>query len=218
MPSTSDSSTHSSAAPSSVRNASAWRHSGSVTWCSATARCSARTRSSTIGASRSLASTAASSSWPAAELGPGPLDVALVLEQQVQGVVDGCRVEGGALELQQGAGPVDRLGDGRRLLQLQPADGPHHLRDLVGELLADLGHAGADDPPLALDVRVVDVQVQAAPAQRLRQLPGGVGGEHDQGALGAGDGAELRDGDLEVGEDLQQQRLGLDLDPETEAL
>jgi hypothetical protein len=49
--------------------------------------------------------------------------------------------------------------------------------------------------------------------QRLRQLPGGVGGEHDQGPLGAGDGAQLGDRHLEVRQHLQQQRLGLHLDP-----
>src|SRR3712207_7823761 len=55
--------------------------------------------------------------------------------------------------------------------------------------------------------REVDVQEQAAPAQRLGQLPGGVRGEHHERSPGGGDGAELRDGDLEVAEHLQQQAL-----------
>jgi hypothetical protein len=55
------------------------------------------------------------------------------------------------------------------------------------------------------------VQVEAAPLQRLGQLAGGVGGQHDDRPPGGGDGAELGDGDLEVRQHLQQQPLHLDV-------
>jgi hypothetical protein len=55
--------------------------------------------------------------------------------------------------------------------------------------------------------------VDAAPFQRVVQLAGAVGGEHHQrGRLGP-DGADLRNGDLEVGQDLQQERLELIVGP-----
>ena len=65
----------------------------------------------------------------------------------------------------------------------------------------------------ALEVGVVDVQVEAAPLQRLGQLAGVVRREEHDRPLLADDRAELRDRDLEVGQHLEQQRLGLDLDP-----
>ena len=140
-------------------------------------------------------------------------DVGLVLEQHVQRLADDLGVDLGLPEEQQRARPVDGLGDRRRLLQLELADRAHDARDLVGEVLVDLGHAHPHDLLLPLDVGVVDVQVEAATLQRLRQLAGVVRREqHDRPLLVADDGAELGDRHLEVGEHLEQQRLGLDLD------
>ena len=45
-----------------------------------------------------------------------------VLEHHPQRLGDGVVVEGADLQSQQGAGPVDGLGDRRRLLQLQLAE------------------------------------------------------------------------------------------------
>ena len=75
------------------------------------------------------------------------------------------------------------------------------------------GHPGQHDLLLPLEVGIVDVQEQAAPLERLGQLPGVVGGQEDQRDLGGDHRAELGDGHLIVGEDLQQQGLGLHLDP-----
>jgi hypothetical protein len=55
------------------------------------------------------------------------------------------------------------------------------------------------------------VQEEAATLQCLRQLARGVGGEHDEGPTYGGDGAELRDRHLEVGEHLEQQAFHLDV-------
>jgi len=57
------------------------------------------------------------------------------------------------------------------------------------------------------------VEEQAAPLERLGELAGVVRGEEHQRDLAGSDGAELGDRDLVVGQDLEQQRLGLDLDP-----
>ena len=81
--------------------------------------------------------------------------------------------------------PVDRLRDRRRLLQVELADRAHHARDLLGELLVDPGDPHPDDLPLPLEVGVVDVEVQAAPLQRLGQLPGVVRREDHERTLRA---------------------------------
>jgi hypothetical protein len=58
-----------------------------------------------------------------------------------------------------------------------------------------------------LQARVLDVQVEAAPAQGVPDLPAAVGGQDDVGDVLRADRAELGDRHLEVGEDLQEKRL-----------
>ena len=77
--------------------------------------------------------------------------------------------------------------------------------------VVELGHLGQHDLPLALGVGVVQVQVEAAPLERLGQLAGRVGGEHDERPAYGRDRAELGDRHLEVREHLQQQPLDLDV-------
>ena len=67
-----------------------------------------------------------------------------------------------------------------RLAQLEGAQGADDPGDLVGQLLADPRNPGQHDVALALEVGVVDVQVQAPPLERLGQLPGVVRGEEHQ--------------------------------------
>ena len=75
----------------------------------------------------------------------------------------------------------------------------------------EVGHLEPDDLLLELGVGEVDVQEEAATAQRLGQLAGGVGGQHDEGAVRGRDRAELGHRDLEVAEHLEQQALDLDV-------
>ena len=56
------------------------------------------------------------------------------------------------------------------------------------------------------------MQVQAAPLEGLGQLAGVVRGEEDERDLGGPDRPQLGDGHLVLGEDLEQERLGLELD------
>ena len=112
-------------------------------------------------------------------------DVGLVLEQHVQRLADHLGSIVVVTEVEQRAGPVDRLGDRRRLLQVERADRAHDLRDLLGERVVDLGHADPHDLLLALEVGVVDVQVEAAPLQRLGELTGVVRREEHDRALRA---------------------------------
>ena len=64
-----------------------------------------------------------------------------------------------------------------RLLQVERAQRAHDLGDLLGEGARDARDAREDDVAFALDVGVVDVQVQAAPLERLGELAGVVGRE-----------------------------------------
>ena len=94
-----------------------------------------------------------------------------------------CGIDLVLAEVEQRAGPVDRLGDRRRLLQVELADRTHDPRDLLRELVVDLGHADADDVLLALEVGVVDVEVEAAALQRFGELAGVVRREDDDRPL-----------------------------------
>src|SRR5262249_4325190 len=85
-------------------------------------------------------------------------DVALILEQDVD--------RGGRLvcvdvldaEQHERAGPVERLGHGRRLLQLELADRAHDARHLFGEVLGDVGNLRQHDLFLAIEIGIVDVE------------------------------------------------------------
>ena len=134
-----------------------------------------------------------------------------VLEDHAQRVGDRLLVEVADLQGDQGARPVDGLGDRRRLLELQlaqPADGGDQL---LGDPVVETVDLGGDDLPLPLGVGVVEVEVEAASLDRLGELAAGVGREDDVRPPGRCDRAELRDGDLEVRQHLEQEPLDLDV-------
>src|SRR5215467_1820909 len=85
------------------------------------------------------------------------------------------------------------------------AKSSHEAADLAGELRAGPGNAGAKDPHFLLEARVLDEKVEAAAAQRVADLAAAVGGQHHVGHVLRAYGAELRNGDLKVGQDLQQE-------------
>ena len=95
----------------------------------------------------------------------------------------------------------------------EPPGDPAQLADRgddgAGGSLGDVGGAQADDLDLLLRVRVGDPVVHAAPAKGLVQLTGTVGGEDHHRRLSGPERAGLGDRDLEVGEELQEERLEL---------
>src|SRR5262245_61405112 len=101
------------------------------------------------------------------ELLGGLCDVCLVLQQDVQRLLRLLRVDGVDAEQDERARPIEGLRDRRRLLELELPDRPHDARDLVGEVLTDLGDLGENDLLLSVEVRVVDMQVEATALQRL---------------------------------------------------
>ena len=112
-------------------------------------------------------------------------------------------------EQQQGPRPVDRLGDRRRLLEVELADHGDDLDELARDRVAELGGVELDDLELVLERRVVEPQVQAAALERLGELARVVGGQqHDRARLGLVE-PELGDRELEVAQQLEQHRLEL---------
>ena len=121
--------------------------------------------------------------------------------------------EAGLAEEVEGAGPVDGLGDARRLGEVKLAQPVDRSDYLAGQRLGYPGLPDEHDLHLALGCRVADPVVQAAPLQRVVQLTGAVGGEHHQRRALRLDRADLGDADLEVGEHLEQERLELVVGP-----
>src|SRR5256885_3501321 len=121
------------------------------------------------------------------------VEVGAVLHDDAHRALENGLVDLVGAEQEQCARPVDRLRDRRRLLQVEVAHHVHHLHELAGHLLIQLGRVQADDLELALHVRVVEPEVKAAALERLGQLARVVGGEqHEWAALGL-DNAQLRD-------------------------
>src|ERR1700730_8810730 len=134
---------------------------------------------------------------------PHHIEVVAFLHHGAQGVLGDLRAEIRFAEEVEGAYPVDRLGDPGWLGEVQfaqPVDGLDHL---AGQRLGDARRADQHDLHLTLGGWGSDPVVQAASLQRVVQLTCAVGGEHhDRRALRL-DRADLRDGDLEVGEDFE---------------
>src|SRR3954447_2857729 len=139
-------------------------------------------------------------------------DVGLVLEQDVDRRRGVLGVDVLHAEEHEGAGPVERLRHRWCLLELELTDRTDDAGDLVGEVLGDVGNLREDDLLLALEVEVLDVEVEATPLERLGQLTRVVGREEHERDLRRRHRAELGHRDLVVGQHLEQQRLGLHLD------
>ncbi len=98
---------------------------------------------------------------------------------------------------------------------------PGRLAERLAPQLADGGDDGArgrfgdaggphhDDARLALGGGIVDPVIDAAAAQRLVQVARPVRGQHDDRMLGGAQRAALGNGNLEVGEEFEQERLEL---------
>ena len=76
--------------------------------------------------------------------------------------------------------PVERLGDAGDFLQIFLAQKSDHAGDLHGEIRVDAGLARKQDRRLALDVGKIEIVIKAAPAKRVGELAGGVGGQDER--------------------------------------
>src|SRR5213080_4215658 len=137
------------------------------------------------------------------------VEVGAVLDDDRHRVAERLLVDVVGAEQQQRARPVDRLGDRRRLLEVELADELDDLDELARDALVELGGVQAHDVELMLERGVVEPEVEAPALERLGQLAGVVRGEQDDRAGARLDAPELGDRDLEVAEHLEQQRLEL---------
>src|SRR6516225_5417666 len=140
-------------------------------------------------------------------------DVALVLEQDVKRLFGLIGVNAVDAKQHQRPGPVQGLGYRWVLLELQAPDGSYDPHDLIGKVIRNVRDAGEDDLLFPLELRVVNVQIEATPLQRLGQFTRVVGRQENERDLSGRHRAELGYRHLVVREDLKQQGLGLDLDP-----
>src|SRR3954452_10881846 len=135
--------------------------------------------------------------------------IVAILDDCAQGVVHRADVQLRLAEHIERGDPVERFGDTRRLRQIeltQPVDRGHQL---AGQRLGDTGHAQQNDLHLTLDARIPDPVVQAATLQRVVEFASAVGRQHHQRWRRCCNRADLRDRDLEGGQQLQQERLEL---------
>src|SRR6516225_3500633 len=89
-------------------------------------------------------------------------DVVLVFEQHTQGVVDRMRVQLEHIELHQGVGPVDRLGDAGKLEQVHCAKLLHKTDDLARQVFTGSRRFAFQDLKLARRARIIDPVVETA--------------------------------------------------------
>ena len=105
-----------------------------------------------------------------------------------------CTVAGSSadrVQRDQRVRPVDRLGDARRLEQVERAHALHELDHLHVEPLRRARRLQPHDLELALDAREIDPVVQAAPLQRVVDLARAVAGDDRDRRRAAPHGAEL---------------------------
>ncbi len=140
---------------------------------------------------------------------PHLLRVAVVLDDDAQGLLDELARERRCAEGDKRLRPVEGLADARGLAQVEPAQLLDLLHELTGEGLAHAGRLEPDDLELGLGVGVVELQVQTAALERLGELARAVAGEDDERRAFGAQGADLRDRNLEVAQELEQEGLEL---------
>src|SRR5579872_3044403 len=138
-----------------------------------------------------------------------PLQVLLVLQRRAERRVDKRGVDLRRAESGERARPVERLRDPRNLVQVHRPQALDERGDLAGQPVRGLRRAGAADLDLLLEVRVVDPVVEAAALQRVVNLARAVRRDDHERRLARLDGAQLGNRNLEVGEQLEEERLEL---------
>ena len=88
-------------------------------------------------------------------------DIALVLQDHVQGIPYQSIIELGGMEREQCPRPVECLADRRCLLQIELTQALHHSDELVGQALVDPGNLDVENAPLLLLRGEVDEEVKA---------------------------------------------------------
>src|SRR5690606_5777467 len=140
---------------------------------------------------------------------PRTLHVGLVFEQDGQRAIERLRVERARVKRQQRPRPVQRFADARVLLEIQRPQRLHYLDRLPREFRRQPRHLQLHDPQFLFGVRIVDVEVQAAPLERFAQLAGVVAGQEHDRPEPRDDRPDYGHAHLEVAQRFEQKRLKL---------
>src|SRR2546423_8697124 len=122
-----------------------------------------------------------------------PFEIFLVLDDGTERCLDGRLAEFRLAKRDQGASPVQGLGNPGQLIEVETPNAADERAHLAGQLLGDLGHAGRDDLVLAIHGGVIDPEVQAAALEGIVDLAGSIRGDDHRRRLISLDGADLRD-------------------------
>src|SRR5947208_2253685 len=133
-----------------------------------------------------------SSSIPAPSLVSHGEEILLVLQHGDERRLDVLDVELLRAERCQRLRPVDRLGETRRLLEIEGAELRDECGGLGGESFGHAGHPQLDDLDLPVERRMADPVKEAPSLQRVVQLAGAIRGEDHVWALLCCDRPELR--------------------------
>src|SRR5262249_50478197 len=136
-----------------------------------------------------------------------PLDVVVMLEQEAERGADQVRVEIVGPQVRDRLGPVDGLGGARQLRQILAPEALDECHDTPPHVIGEPWNPSPDDLDLLLQRRVVDPVIEAATLERVVDVAGTVGREHDDGPVARRQGAELWDRDLEIAEKLEEEAL-----------
>src|SRR4029079_5943322 len=95
------------------------------------------------------------------------------------------------------------------LVEVFVADALHEAAELGRQVLVDAGHLRFHDLVFAFEGGVADPEVEAAALEGVVGFAGWVAGEYHERRPRGTDRAELRDGDLEVAEDFEEEGFEL---------
>src|SRR5262249_21880198 len=112
-------------------------------------------------------------------LGPGFRDVGFGFEHTAERRSHHVGVQAIALQAQERPRPVDGLGHSGYLGQFAPPQLLHESRDHASEMLVQVRHLAAQYANLLFFVGMLDVEIQAAAAQRVADLARPIGSQHD---------------------------------------
>src|SRR5450759_957327 len=137
------------------------------------------------------------------------LEIFLILECGAEGRIHQGRVDARRAKRCERARPVQRLRDSGHLVEVHPSKPLDQRRHLTGQSGGSFGRACPHDLDLLLEVGVVDPVIEATALEGVVDLARPVGCDDHERRLLRLDGANLGDRDLEVRQQLQQERLEL---------
>src|SRR6266511_3966223 len=136
-------------------------------------------------------------------------EILVVLQDRAERLLHGSRIEVLPSKGRERLCPVDRLGDTRRLREIESAQPLHERGRLRGKPVGKARDAQRYDLDLALERRVPDPVEEAATLQRVVELARAVGGQDHGRPPVRGDRSDLGNRDLEVRKHLEQEGFEL---------